>query len=121
MASHEQIGGWAFIIGTVIAIIGGLLVGAGTALGSFAAWIPLVLILLGALVGLLNIADKEVHTFLIAAIALLGLAGSAGGLNLIPGIGPFLVGVVQNLAVFVAPAALIVSVVSIHRLAANKL
>ncbi|MBS3059204.1 MAG: hypothetical protein J4224_02140 [Candidatus Diapherotrites archaeon] len=118
MAS-QQVGSYAFLAGTVIAILVGLLIGAGQAavLGGIGPWIPLVLIILGVVVGVLNIGDKEVDKFLIASIALLALAGSAGGLITIPAVGTYLVAIVQNIAVFVAPAALIVALKAIKGLA----
>ena len=66
----------------------------------------------------------EITKFLIAAIALLGLAGTAGGLTVIDQVaspvGAILVGIVQNMAVFVAPAALIVALKAIKDLAAEQ-
>ncbi|HIH10383.1 MAG TPA: hypothetical protein HA254_07005 [Candidatus Diapherotrites archaeon] len=120
MASRPEIGAYAFLAGAIIAIIGGLLTGFGQdggALGGLADWIPLILIILGVIVGLLNIADREIDRFLIAAIALLALATTAGGLDVIPAVGPFLSGIVQNVAIFVAPAALITALTLISHLA----
>lgn len=105
---NDQIGGWAFIIGLVIAILAGLI-----NLG----WAPIALVVLGLIVGLLNIKDKEVVNFLIASIALL-LAGTAG-LGVIPAFGGFLSGILTNLIAFVAPAVIIVAVREIYSLA-NK-
>ncbi len=122
MASNQQVGGYAFLAGAAIAIIAGLLSAAGQAsvLGSAGAWVPLVLVILGLVVGFLNIKDKEVDRFIIASIALLGLAGSAGGLNQIPAIGVYLVSVVQNVAVFVAPAVLLVALTTIKSMASEQ-
>ena len=57
-----KVGRWAFTIGIVLAVLSG-----------FADWagIPIVLIVLGLIVGFLNIAEKESERFLVAAIALL--------------------------------------------------
>jgi len=122
MASKEQWGSYAFLIGAAIAIIAGLLSGAGQtgALGGTEVWIPLVLVILGVIVGIMNIKDKEVDKFLIASIALLVLAGTAGGLQVVPTLGDYFVGIVQNIAIFVAPAALIVALKSIKNLAAEQ-
>ena len=122
MASQQQIGEYAFIAGVAISIIVGILAasGQGSVLGGLSAWVPLVLVILGAAVGFLNVKDKEIDKFLIASIALLGLAGSAGGLNLIPFVGVYLASIVQNVAVFVAPAALITALVLVKHLASEQ-
>ena len=115
MAGQDQMGSWAFIIGVIIAIIGGAF--SAFVPGSLAGYIPLVLIILGVVVGVLNIKDKEVSLFLIAAVALLSVQNSAGGLGEVPMIGEALVGIVQHIAVFVAPAALIVGLKAIKGIA----
>jgi len=122
MASQQQLGSYAFLVGVAIALIAGLLSGAGQSgmLGGVEVWIPLVLIILGAIVGFLNVKDKEIDKFLIASIALIGLAGTAGGLSQVPTLGYYLVGIVQNVAIFVAPAALIVASKAIKSLAAEQ-
>lgn len=123
----QKTGSYAFIIGTVIAIIAGLLAGLGQSgvLGdSIVGLIPLVLVILGVVVGFLNIKDKMTTEFLIAAIALIALAGTAGGLqvinNVVPPLGSVLVGIVQNVAIFVAPAALIVALKAVKGMAAEQ-
>ncbi|MBI4210187.1 MAG: hypothetical protein HY544_01620 [Candidatus Diapherotrites archaeon] len=126
MASQQMIGGYAFIVGAIIALIAGLLAGFGRSglLGGIEGWVPLVLVVLGVIVGILNVKDKEITNFLIAAIALLGLAGTAGGLvtidTVIKPLGSVLAAVVQNVAVFVAPAALITALKAVKTLAAEQ-
>jgi hypothetical protein len=110
----QKLGGWAFVLGVLIAVVAGLAAGAVTA---YAGWIALALVVLGLVVGFLNIGAKEVNDFLIAAIALSALAISAAGLNVIPYVGAYLVGMVQNVAAFVAPAALVVALKAIYALA----
>ena len=103
---NDQIGGWAFIIGLVIAILAGLI---------NIAWAPIILVILGLIVGFINIGDKEVTAFLVASIALL-VAGSAG-LDKIPAVGGFLEGILINLVAFVGPAAVIVAIKSVYNIA----
>lgn len=112
----QRVGGWAFILGVVIAIIAGLVAGYITI---YAGWIGFVLVILGLIVGFLNLNDKEMQPFLIAALALMLMQLSAGGLSYIPYIGIYLVSMVQNIVVFVMPAALVVALKSIYRLAAK--
>ncbi|HLC92377.1 MAG TPA: hypothetical protein VJH23_01580 [archaeon] len=122
MASQQQMGSYAFLVGVAIAIIVGALSAAGQAsmLGAAAAWVPLVLIILGIVVGFLNVKDKETDKFLIASLALLAAPAAVQWLNLIPGAGIYLSSIVGNVAVFVAPAALIVALKSIHALASEQ-
>ncbi len=113
----EQIGEYAFILGVVIAVIAGFAV---NYLGAFAGWVPLVLIILGILVGLLNIKDKETTPFLIAAIALLATGAISAFREIdsvVDPLGTVLSNIFGNIAVFVAPAAVIVAVVAIYKLA----
>ena len=122
MASQQQIGSYAFLIGVAIAIIAGVLYGSGQTgiLGSAAGWVPLILIVLGIIVGFLNIKDKEIDKFLIASLALLAAPATALWLNEIPAFGPFFSGIVGNVAVFVAPAALIVALKAIYALSSDQ-
>ena len=86
-----------------------------SALGAWFWLVTLILVVLGLVVGFLNIGEKEVNNFLIAAIAVV----SVGTVNLgvIPDIGTFLMSMVQNVAAVVAPAALVVAWTSVHTLA----
>ena len=111
-----KIGEWAFIIGAVVAIVIGVFSNnlKGTRIGD---WLPLVLVFLGLIVGLLNVTEKETTPFLVAAAALLvtGLVGET--LTTIPQIGGYLEGIVKQIGVFVAPAAIVVALKSIQSLA----
>jgi hypothetical protein len=113
----QRVGGWAFILGVVIAIIAGLI--AGYLDAATQGYIALVLVILGLIIGFLNLNDKEMQPFLIAAIALMLMQLSAGGLNLIPYIGIYLVSMVRNIVVFVMPAALVVGLKAVYRLASK--
>ena len=110
----EKIGGWAFILGVVISVVAGL---AFTQLGTYSGYVTLALVVLGLVVGFLNIADKEVKDFLIAAIAV-ELVGTAN-LAVIPVIGEFLFAIVWQITAFVAPAALVVGLKAIYNLAST--
>jgi len=105
---NEQIGGWAFIIGLVIAVLAGLV----TVPDYLSTW---VLVILGLIVGFLNIGDKETTGFLIATIALLSVGGA--GLSAIPTIGTYLESVLTFVVVFVAPAAVVVAVKQVYNIA----
>jgi hypothetical protein len=68
-----------------------------------------VLVLLGVIVGLMNVDQREVHNFLVAAIALI-VSGTAGfraitWMNL----GPTLASILEHIGYFVAPAAVLLA------------
>ena len=108
-----KIGEWAFIIGAILAIALGLVPSQymGTAI--------LVLVVLGLIVGLLNVTEKETTPFLVATIALIATASAADRLAIIPPafLGNFLEAAVKNLAAFVAPAAIVVALKALLALA----
>lgn len=109
---HHKIGHFAFVGGILIAIIAGLLQTTST-------FFAFSILLLGIVVGFLNISAKEVTPFLVAAVALL-VAGSADfqTLNvLFNPLGTVLTSLFSFIKLFVAPAALVVSLKSIIALA----
>tara|TARA_Y100000310_G_scaffold302635_1_gene340141 strand:- start:4736 stop:5059 length:324 start_codon:yes stop_codon:yes gene_type:complete len=106
----EQIGSWAFIVGLILAIVFGFL--------PAAPWVVAVLVILGIVVGFLNITDKEIQPFLVGAIALI-IAGNAD-LSSIPTVGGYLVSILNNFVVLMAPAAVVVAVKSVYGMAKNK-
>ena len=105
----SKIGHWAFIVGILLAIIAGLVPQLQT---STVTWI---LVVLGLVVGLLNITSKETTEFLVAVVALL-IVGSAGA---IPALGGIVLAILANIVALSAPAALIVALKAIYALAAD--
>jgi hypothetical protein len=75
------------------------------------------LVILGFLVGLFNLTAKETVPFLVASIALM-LAGIVN-LGLIPGIGLYLRSILSNIVVFVVPAAILLGMKTIWKLASD--
>ena len=113
----EKIGAWSFIIGVILAIIIGL---AGGYMGmkvdianpaQSSANVVLVLGLLGVIVGILNVTDREVGLFLIATIAFLTAATALEAvLRAIPVVGNVLNPILSCVAIFVAPGAAIIAI-----------
>ena len=101
----EKVGSWSFIIGFIVAVV----------LGAVGYSVTGLLLVLGTIVGLLNISDREIVPFLVACIALI-IAGSVA-----PAV-PFLsVGrVLANVVVFVVPAAIIAALKAIIALASSR-
>ncbi len=107
----KGIGSYAFLGGVTIAILAGLLnLTSGAAI--------LVLVILGLIVGFLNITQEETVGFLVAAIALI-VAGTAK-LSVIPVVGALLQAVLSNITVLVAPAAIVVGLKEVYTLAKAK-
>jgi len=102
-----NIGHMSFIVGVLLAVLAGLIPALQT---SSVTWI---LVVLGLVVGFLNVTARETTEFLVAAIALL-LVGSAGAL---PVLGAYVLAILANILAFVAPAALIVALKAIWELA----
>lgn len=92
-------GHWAFVLGLILSVIAGF----GGEIPAFMT----ILVILGLLVGFLNVTEKESTPFLVGVIALLviGLAG----LGVIKYVG-WLVPILNNIIVFVAAAGLIVAI-----------
>ena len=100
------VGAIAFFVGMIIAVI----------CGAVPDWrdsgvVVLILVILGIVVGVFNITGKEIIPFLIAAIALV-VVGIAGGSfsaldDIVDGLGRALDAIVNLIAVFMVPAAVI--------------
>ncbi len=117
----NQVGKWAFIIGAVIAIITGIGAGLNQAWANN-AWLTALMVVIGLVVGFVNITSKEVEGFLIASVAVL-IANTANLAALIPGvlqIGSILAGVVAKSLIVIAPAALIVALRTVYGFAAEE-
>ena len=102
------LGAVAFFAGMIIAMI----------CGAVPDWrdngaVVLILVILGIMVGVLNITGKEIIPFLIAAIALVivslaeGSFSALDNIEAIDGLGRALDGIVNLIAVFMVPAAVI--------------
>ena len=113
--AEGKMGQWAFIIGVLVAVLIGLF--SATLSEDVQGWLVLLLVVLGLVVGLLNVTEKETTSFLIAAAALLITGTTGGSLAIIPMIGSYLQGIVMNIAVFVTPAAIVVALKAIQSLA----
>ena len=108
-----MVGRWAFIIGVIIALIAGYV---STIVGNTIT--TSVLIVMGLLVGFLNVTEKETKDYLLAAVVLVivtSMGGSALGTVAI--VGPYIQSVLSAIMTFVMPAAIIVSLKAIYALA----
>jgi hypothetical protein len=105
------IGAWAFLIGVILAIVLGLF---STYLGTNSTYILWILVVLGIIVGLLNITGKESSKFLLVSLALVIVSYMGQGvLGIIPQIGSIL----SALLVLFVPATIIVALRNLFDLA----
>lgn len=99
----KKLGGWAFVIGLVIAVLIAII-------GTEQTWPTYVLLVLGLIVGLLNISNKEVFSFLIAAIAFMFTFTALGNVaNILPYVGSTIARFFSLVNAFIAPAAAVVA------------
>ncbi|PIN86903.1 hypothetical protein COV19_02755 [Candidatus Woesearchaeota archaeon CG10_big_fil_rev_8_21_14_0_10_44_13] len=122
MAMMRKVGHYSFLVGLLLALVLALF---STALNSDVTSIMMLgLVILGVLVGFLNITAKEVTEFLVAAIALIVMASISQSLVVIDmyitGLGTLMQSTLSFIAVFVAPAALIVAIKAIIKLAEEE-
>ena len=97
-----MIGFWAFIIGLVLSIIGGIVAPQN-------AVIVLILVILGLIIGFLNITAKEMMLFLVATIALVVVGGVFEPLKVM-GVGAILNNMLGYVATLMAPAAVVAAI-----------
>ena len=102
-----SIGKIAFIVGLLVAVVSAFI---------SVPQAELILLVLGLVIGFLNISDSESTGFLVAGIALLLSVSSASGL---PEIGDIVTRVMVHITALVAPAMLVVAVKSLLSAAAD--
>lgn len=107
----EIFGTWTFVIGFVIALILGLF----NKLAVNSTSLLWALLIMGIIVGLLNITSHEIIPFLIACIALM-LTGTV--VQQIPLL--WLKNSISNMVIFVLPAVIIASIKAVLALASTK-
>jgi hypothetical protein len=104
---------WLFIIGIIIAVIVGLF-GSYIGITLSDAWVAIVLLIIGILVGFLNVTEKESMPFLLAGTALVIInycsSGALGAL-------PWAQEIVKALSVLLVPATIIVALKTVISLA----
>lgn len=105
----NKIGHVSFLAGIILAIVVALI---PQLRGDVAVWI---LVILGVVVGLLNITTSETTGFLVAALALI-IASSASALTLAT-IWTGLTSILGNVIIFVSPAAIVVAIRAVYGVA----
>jgi len=105
----NMLGSWSFLIGVILALVFGFI-----QIGGLSQNITYFLVVLGIVIGLLNIADEEVHPFLMAGVILVivGTLGQ-GVVSAVPAFDRIL----QSMTVLFVPATIIVALKSVFTLA----
>lgn len=103
----SMIGSWSFLIGVVLALIFGLI-------GNLGPGITYVLVVLGIVIGLLNIADEEVSPFLMSGAVLVIV--STLGQGVVQTVPIFYI-TLQALTMLFVPATIIVALKHVFTLA----
>lgn len=100
--SQAKLGRWAFVIGLIISVLLGFV--------SF-TYASLILVILGLIVGFMNVSDKETTNYLVASIALLVVGVS--GLQALSVWGPlysWIQTVLTSFTTFVAASVVVVAI-----------
>lgn len=105
----NTVGRWAFLIGVILAIILG-------ALGIVNSTWMSALILIGLIVGFLNISERETTPFLLAGVSL--IIASALGKDVMSGL-PVLYNILQTLLAVFVPSTIVVAIKHVFSLARN--
>jgi uncharacterized membrane protein len=124
----ERIAKWAFTVFVILAIVMGLAIGymAYNNDPNYAntnAYVTLIMLILGVIVGLVSITAKEAMPFMIATIALI-VASSANVWHPLETIHPLLsdwaTAILNFIVAFAAPAAVINAVKAVFAMAREK-
>ncbi len=103
------LGSWAFLVGVVLAVVLGLV---GTIDGTW----TIVLVVIGLIVGLLNVTAKETMPFLMSGTVLIIVSALGGGFLAEVQI---LADMVNALLVIFVPATIIVAIKNVFNLSKN--
>jgi len=104
------IGAWAFLIGVILAVIFGFL--------AYGLWLGWVLLVIGIVIGLLNITDSEVQPFLLAGVILVIVSYFGGFVFGVDKLGvAYLTQILSNLLMLFVPATIIVALKSVFSMA----
>lgn len=110
---EKKVGHYSFVVGVILAVILGLV--PASVLGVAYAWLASLLVLLGLIVGFLNVAGKETKEFLLVAAVLIIAAGIGTGAGAVLesvtvlGIGGYLSGLFTQILAFIVPATIVVA------------
>jgi ABC-type nickel/cobalt efflux system permease component RcnA len=105
----NMFGSWAFLVGIIIAILVALF-------GTFTQMIMTILVVIGLIVGLLNIVDEESKHFMMSGIVLI-LAAALGQSTV--GVVPVFQKILGAILTIFVPATIVVAVRNVFSIARN--
>ena len=108
-------GAWGFLVGIILALAVGIL---SASLGELSGYILGILVILGLMVGFINVSPKDQNTFLMTAVSLVivsfaGAEGISGIEFLNIGIGNMVSSTLGALLVMLVPATIVVAIKSL--------
>jgi hypothetical protein len=108
------LGSWAFLVGVILALVFGLFASSfsSTAQG-YMVW---ALVIIGLVVGLLNVTAKESAPFLMSGVVL--LIASVFGAGVMQGV-QYIPSILEALLMIFVPATIIVAIKNVFSLAKN--
>lgn len=115
MKKFKKLWSWAFLAGVVIALLIGVLSYFTSAIALNTNWI-IALVIIGIIVGLLNVTGKEVLSFLLSGAVL--IIASTFGSALIQGV-PMLPVIFNALLAIFVPSTIVVAIKNVFSLAKN--
>ena len=107
------LGAWAFLVGVILAVIFGFF--------TYGAWLGWTLVIVGIVIGLLNITDTEAQPFLMAGTILVIVSYFGGNMfnSLTIGGIAFFSNILKNMLMLFVPATIIVALKSVFSMAKN--
>ena len=108
----SMVGFWAFIVGLILALAVGIMAGIGIAPAALMTVVIIILVILGIIIGFLNITASEIILFLVATIALIVVGNAFTPLVALKiGVVVNIIGSILSLiGVLMAPAAIIAAI-----------
>ena len=108
-------GAWGFLVGIILALAVGIF---SAKIGELSGTITGVLVILGLIVGFINVSPKDQNTFLVTAVSLVivsfaGAEGISGIEFLNIGIGNIVSSTLGALLVMLVPATIVVAIKSL--------
>ena len=122
-SKENALGAWAFLVGVILAVIIGLSTNLLSipSLNSYSGQIYAILVLLGIVIGFINVNESDTHTFLIAGAILVvvskfGMDGVKGSLIGIE-VGNIVASVFGSLLALFVPATIVVALKTVFSIA----